>query len=95
MITENRKSHQLCTGSKLAKITGLELCGVMEFPNASMKADAPYFPLTGPVSVEVAMFKRDTHKSYKIQSNLINVCFSSLMMNFILMECHAYFSYLS
>ncbi|KAK3093078.1 hypothetical protein FSP39_010780 [Pinctada imbricata] len=72
MITENRKSHQLCTGSKLAIMTGLELCGVMEFPNASMKADAPYFPLTGPVSAEVAMFKRDTHKSYKIQSNLIN-----------------------
>ena len=73
MITDNRQTKEICSGKKLATITGLEMCGTLQFPNASLKADAPYFPLTGPVSMEIALFKRDSHKSYKLESNIINV----------------------
>ncbi|KAJ8321426.1 hypothetical protein KUTeg_001023 [Tegillarca granosa] len=72
MITENRKTKTVCTGDKMAKITGLELCGEVQFPNASLKADAPYFPFTGPVSLALDMYKRDTHTSYQMEARIVN-----------------------
>ncbi|KAJ8316557.1 hypothetical protein KUTeg_005894 [Tegillarca granosa] len=58
MITENRKTKTVCTGDKMAKITGLELCGEVQFPNASLKADAPYFHLLVQASHQTQTFTR-------------------------------------
>ena len=66
MLERERKSIELCSGSRLASVTGLELCSQLNYVNASMRDDAPYFPFTGPLSFELALFKRDTHKTYKL-----------------------------
>ncbi|XP_061171948.1 uncharacterized protein LOC133181472, partial [Saccostrea echinata] len=68
MITKNRQTHKTCTGFKLAKITGLKLCGEIQFPNASLEANAPYFPLTGPVNMDLSLVKEDLHKSYNVEA---------------------------
>ena len=73
MITDNRQVKKVCSGGPLAKITGMELCGEVQFPNASLKTDAPYFPFTGPSSMAVTLNKRDTHTSYKLESKFITV----------------------
>ncbi|KAK7094147.1 hypothetical protein V1264_007812 [Littorina saxatilis] len=66
MITENRQSVKMCTGDVTSHITGLELCGELQYPNASTSVSGPYFPLTGPTSLSVTLYKRDTHTSYKL-----------------------------
>ncbi|KAL8574776.1 hypothetical protein ACOMHN_035319 [Nucella lapillus] len=66
MITENRQTVKLCTGQAASRIIGLELCGELQYPNASARASGPYFPLTGPTSVSVALYKRDSHSGYKL-----------------------------
>ncbi|XP_056021701.1 uncharacterized protein LOC130054813 [Ostrea edulis] len=68
MITKNRQTHKTCTGSRLSKVTGLKLCGEIQFPNASLDANAPYFPLTGPVNIDLSLLKADSHKSYNIEA---------------------------
>ncbi|XP_056009974.1 uncharacterized protein LOC125679922 [Ostrea edulis] len=68
MITKNRKTHKTCTGSYLSKITGLKLCGEIQFPNASLEVNAPYFPLTGPVNIDLSLLKVDSHKSYNVEA---------------------------
>ncbi|XP_048255783.1 apolipophorins-like [Haliotis rufescens] len=66
MVQENRKTRRLCSGDRLAKFTGVELCGDISFPNASMITDSPYFPFTGPVSFGLTLSKKDTHSGYKM-----------------------------
>ncbi|XP_067678851.1 uncharacterized protein [Haliotis asinina] len=66
MIQENRKTRRVCSGDRLAKFTGVELCGEISFPNASMINDSPYFPFTGPVSFGLTLSKKDTHSGYKM-----------------------------
>ncbi|CAG5134991.1 unnamed protein product [Candidula unifasciata] len=66
MVKENYQEHKLCSGDKVATIIGVELCGELKFPNASSYPNAPYFPLTGPVSFSVMTYRRDTHTSYKL-----------------------------
>ena len=73
MITKNRQTKKVCSGDKLSKITGLELCAEIQYPNASLKADAPYFPLTGPISAGITLHKRDTHTSYNLEYKLVKV----------------------
>ncbi|XP_076472286.1 uncharacterized protein LOC143301780 [Babylonia areolata] len=65
MITENRKTVKVCTGELASRITGLELCGELQYPNASTRVSGPYYPFTGPTSLSLALYKRDTHTSYK------------------------------
>ncbi|KAI8787576.1 apolipophorin [Biomphalaria glabrata] len=60
MIKTNYKQYKWCT-----EILAVEFCGDVQFPNASTMADAPYFPLTGPVKVNVMSFRKDTHTAYK------------------------------
>jgi hypothetical protein len=55
----NRQTKKVCSGDNLSKITGMELCAELQYPNASLKADAPYFPMTGPVSAGISLHKRD------------------------------------
>ena len=73
MITDNRKEFQECTGSTVAKVTGLELCADLQFPNASMQSSGPYFPLTGPSSVSVMLHKRDSLTGYKLMAKRVEV----------------------
>ncbi|XP_046557711.1 apolipophorins-like [Haliotis rubra] len=65
LVTGNRKRLELCTGARLATITGLELCNEFQWPSTSMVDDAPYFPFTGPFSQSLVLHKRDTHAGYK------------------------------
>ncbi|KAL5015760.1 hypothetical protein ScPMuIL_005349 [Solemya velum] len=78
LITENRKEKSVCTGPWLAKMSGLELCGAVEFSNASMVTDAPYFPFTGPVVMSLVLHKRDTHTGYKFEAKKIKTADESL-----------------
>jgi hypothetical protein len=66
MIKTNRQTYKKCSGDKMATIIGMELCGELSFPNASMEAKSPYFPLTGPSSASITLFKRDSHNGYKL-----------------------------
>ena len=73
MITENRQEHRSCSGDKIARITGLEICGELQYPNASLVANAPYFPLTGPVKAGITLLKRDSLSGYKFEARSIHV----------------------
>lgn len=73
MITDNRQTKKVCTGDRLAQLSGLEMCGEISYPNASLKADAPYFPLTGPLAAGITLYKRDSHKSYIMEYKLAQV----------------------
>jgi hypothetical protein len=74
MITENRQTYNACTGNKLAKITGIELCSELSYPNASLVENAPYFPLTGPIKAGLSLYKRDKEmKGYKIEARSTHV----------------------
>ena len=76
MVTENQQTKRLCSSDKLVTITGLELCGELQYPNASMKSDAPYFPMTGPVTAGVYLYNRDTHRKYKMETRFLHVSIS-------------------
>lgn len=79
MITENRQEHTACTGDKMAKLTGLEICGEVTFPNASLVENAPYFPMTGPVKAAITLYKRDkTMKGFKLEARSIHVSISHI-----------------
>ena len=73
MITQNRQTKKLCTGDKISHVIGMELCAEISYPNASLKTDAPYFPLTGPISGGVTLYKRDSHTSYKMEYKFVKV----------------------
>lgn len=73
MITDNTKYKKVCTGDKLMKIVGMELCGEVKFANASHRSDAPYFPLTGPVAMGLVLHKRDSHSGFVFETKLIKV----------------------
>ena len=73
MITENRKSFELCTGNVAARIFGLELCGELKYPNATTVSTGPYYPLTGPTSLSLFLYKRDTHSGYTLLAKKVEV----------------------
>ena len=73
MITDNRKEFEVCSGALGAKISGVELCGQLHFPNASMLTRGPYFPLTGPSAISIALHKRDSHTGYKLLAKRVEV----------------------
>ena len=73
MITENRQEFKVCSGSDLATVAGIELCGELSFPNASQVSDSPYFPMTGPSSASLTLYKKDSHNGYKIFAKRVEV----------------------
>ncbi|XP_071116773.1 uncharacterized protein [Haliotis cracherodii] len=82
LVSGNRKKLELCTGARLATITGLELCNEFQWPNASMVDNAPYFPFTGPFSQSLVLYKRDTHTGYKLMANQsVNQYFSKAQIS--------------
>ena len=73
MITDNRQTMTVCTGEAASRLTGLELCGQLQFPNASTQVSGPYFPFTGPSSASLTLYKRDTHTGYKLLAKRVEV----------------------
>ncbi|XP_067004188.2 uncharacterized protein [Anabrus simplex] len=63
-ILEDREEHQGCSPDFISDILGLKLCGELAYPNASQALDAPYFPLTGPFSLRLTLFKTDNFSMY-------------------------------
>lgn len=59
MITQDVITLNKCTGDRIATVTGLALCGELTLPNASQVANAPWFPLTGPINARIVINKRD------------------------------------
>ena len=79
MITDNRHENTVCSGEKLKKVTGLEFCADIFYPNVGEREGAPSFPLTGPAGVSVAMYKRDIPNGYKVEAKTIKVMLSNLL----------------
>ena len=47
---------------------GTKLCWNVQYPNASMVPESPFFPLTGPAQLQVALHKTDsTLTTYQIR----------------------------
>jgi hypothetical protein len=72
MLTDNRVDMSKCSSMHLEKALGVRLCADVSYP-ASNKADAPYFPFTGPVSAAIALHKVDDHESYEFEAYLKTV----------------------
>ena len=72
-VEDNRREMTSCTGERLTKWTGLQLCGAVTYPNASHVDEAPYYPLTGPTRVTLYLAKSDpTMKGYHLEMKLKN-----------------------
>ena len=69
MLTDNRVTMAKCSCDKTAKALGVRLCAEVSYP-ASSKADAPYFPFTGPFSASVELLKTDDHENYELEAYL-------------------------
>ncbi|XP_021356772.1 uncharacterized protein LOC110452518 [Mizuhopecten yessoensis] len=65
MLDSNVVKTTFCTGNTLARVSGLNTCVRAKFPNIS--DDAPLFPFTGPVSVNVETTNEDLPNGYKFQ----------------------------
>lgn len=76
MIEENRQTVKACSSDKLVTLIGVQMCTEASYPNASRKIDSPYFPLTGPVSAGVYIYKRDTHSKYHFSVKSVHVSVS-------------------
>jgi len=74
MITKDAISMEKCTGETLATVTGLKMCGGLRLPNALQIKSAPYFPLTGPVNMRLAIMKTDPKlTSYNFEASRTSV----------------------
>lgn len=68
MIKTDRIEKSKCTGDMLKTVLGLEVCGTVAVPNALAKTEAPFFPMTGPVTVKVDLNKVDTLTAYQFET---------------------------
>lgn len=66
-MNRNRQTHKACIGSHIARIIGLKLCGEIQFPNLSLETSGPYFPLTGPIILDISLINEDVKESYNIE----------------------------
>lgn len=73
MIEDNRVNKNKCTGENFNKITGMKLCTQFQFANASMRRDAPYFPFTGPVMMQVELINQDVPDGYMMRMHMNEV----------------------
>ena len=69
MLTDNRVTLSKCSCDKTAQALGVRMCAELSYP-ASTKADAPYFPFTGPVTGSVELTKTDDHEAYEFEAYL-------------------------
>ncbi|XP_063238564.1 uncharacterized protein LOC134540049 isoform X2 [Bacillus rossius redtenbacheri] len=67
-ITEGRTDAHVCTWTWLDKTLGLQFCGDLQFPNASLNKNASDFILNGPTKFSLSLQKADpTAKKYLLE----------------------------
>ena len=71
LITEGRVEKEICTGSQLETVAGLRLCASLAYPNATLQESAPWYPLTGPLTAEIALEKVDDFSAYEFEASFI------------------------
>eukprot|EP00106_Octopus_bimaculoides_P004762 XP_014772204.1 PREDICTED: uncharacterized protein LOC106870588 [Octopus bimaculoides] len=71
MIQKNSVNKSRCTSAAFGKITGLEVCMQVQYSNASMEKQSPFFPLTGPVVLKLDVSNKDLPKGYRMEAKLI------------------------
>lgn len=59
-LAANRVDISKCTGSKIAKWFGVELCGEIAYPEPTVRPNVPALPFRGPANAAVYLNKRDT-----------------------------------
>ena len=58
-VIENREEISQCTRGTTQRYLGLQLCSQISYPNASETEYGPFFPLTGPATLNVELVKID------------------------------------
>lgn len=86
LITEGHVEKELCTGEHLSTITGLQLCGTLSYPNATMQESAPFYPLTGPLTAAITLDKTDDFTAYMFEASFLNDMVSFFISFFL--DCH-------
>ena len=71
MILQDRLNINKCTGATFEKVTGLELCGTLSYPDLYPRQGAPWFPLNGPVSAAIILNKKDTYDRISFEATLM------------------------
>ena len=71
MILEDRLNINKCTGATFEKVTGLELCGTLSYPDLYPRQGVPWFPLNGPVSAAIILNKKDTYDRISFEATLM------------------------
>ncbi|XP_014669654.1 PREDICTED: apolipophorins-like [Priapulus caudatus] len=68
-VVEGRTDETLCTGDRLARFLGMQLCAEVAFPNATLQEAAPWYPFTGPSRVAITLEKTDkTFTDYQFEA---------------------------
>ena len=96
MILEDRLNINKCTGATFEKVTGLELCGTLSYPDLYPRQGAPWFPLNGPVSAAIILNKKDTYDRISFEATLMQekVNIAETFLTFFVLKhftfkCHA------
>ncbi|CAG5119505.1 unnamed protein product, partial [Candidula unifasciata] len=71
-VAKNQVTKRSCSPESVLKVLGYELCGAVSFINATSDDSAPYFPLTGPVSISATIHKKDAPKGFRLLGKLIH-----------------------
>ncbi|KAL4235628.1 hypothetical protein ACF0H5_004023 [Mactra antiquata] len=71
MNKNGRVEDTVCSGDRLKEATGLQFCVGYSGPKDVENSEAPYFPLSGPVSFSMAMHKLDMPNGYQMQVKTI------------------------
>lgn len=79
-VMKNKVAKKSCSSETVLKVLGYELCGAVSFINATGDDSAPYFPLTGPVSISSTIHKKDAPKGFRFLGKLIHVSELGLLL---------------
>ncbi len=72
MIVADRTELNKCTGNYFERVTGLELCSTLSYPDLYPQQGAPWFPLNGPVSASVILTKKDSYDKISFEAALMS-----------------------
>ena len=73
MKQNKRFSRSKCSSSEILKITGYKLCSDVSYMQPAYPETSAYFPLTGPVTINFGLHKKDAPGGYKLQAKRIMV----------------------
>ncbi|WAR23117.1 APLP-like protein [Mya arenaria] len=71
LISDNKHEKSYCTGDRLERATGMQLCISMLAPNTTGQSEAPLFPLSGPTHLGLSLTKLDLPNGYKFEAKYI------------------------